>query len=435
LDGVLRVVLGAAATLVLTVFTGWATAEENWRLLVLLCLSTLTPVFIRWPVLGFGAYAFLLPFDTVSVISDTGGATVTKLVGMVAVATLLLVGITKRRLVTPPTVALFPCLLVLWAFLSIAWAVDISLTRALIQTIFSLLIMYLVAVSYPVSQEELTLVCVLTVLGGVVASSVGIIFGFEADAGHAVRGTLAISDQRANPNGVAQSLLLPLSVAIGMFLRSRRTWVLVGTLMGVAAIAYGMFMTMSRGSLVAVAAMVSLLLYRTRARSRMLLVVGILMAVIALMPELFFERITNVWTGDDSTGSGRTDIWAIGTQALESFGIIGAGLGNFPAVYDRYAYTPPLLPARGAHNIYLMTWVELGVIGLTLLSLAIVGHVRMGHRKAHDTTDATMATAVEATCFGFLIIALFGDPLWTKAFWMPWILTVWAARRMPSGDQ
>jgi O-antigen ligase len=424
-----RVLLATIALGGLGVLAGWVIAGENWHLVILMSLAMLTPILIRWPVaLGFGAYAFLLPFDSVSVISDTGGATLTKLLGVVAVGTLLMTGVTQRRLVPPPFVALFPFLLVLWALMSFAWALNLSASRAVIQTIFSLFIMYIVAASYRVSEKELEIVCVLTVFGGALAAFVGVVLGFGADAGPAVRGTLAIADQNANPNGVAQSLLLPLSAAVGMFLKSRRRWAIVMTLTGIAAIAYGIFLTMSRGSLVALIAMICFLIYRTRARSRMLLVTVVLIALIPLMPDLFFERIVNVWTGDDSTGAGRTDIWAVGVQGLNSFGILGAGIANFPVVYDKYAYTPPLLPARGAHNAYLMTWIELGIVGLAFLLLAIVGHLWTTYRKGSTFEVTVVAASIEAACFGFLVIALFGDPLWSKAFWMPWILIVWAAR-------
>jgi hypothetical protein len=34
--------------------------------------------------------------------------------------------------------------------------------------------------------------------------------------------------------------------------------------------------------------------------------------------------------------------------------------------------------------------------------------------------------ALEAACVGMLVSAFFGDRLWSKVFWLPWILLTWA---------
>jgi hypothetical protein len=33
--------------------------------------------------------------------------------------------------------------------------------------------------------------------------------------------------------------------------------------------------------------------------------------------------------------------------------------------------------------------------------------------------------AAEAGCYGLLVTAFFGDVMWTKFFWMPWIILAW----------
>jgi O-antigen ligase len=86
----------------------------------------------------------------------------------------------------------------------------------------------------------------------------------------------------------------------------------------------------------------------------------------------------------------------------------------------------------GAHNTFLMTWVELGVIGLILLAAALVGHLLLDVPDSRDSRHGPLAAAIKATCFGFLVVALAGDVLWQKAFWMPWILVIWASRLRPA---
>jgi O-antigen ligase len=146
------------------------------------------------------------------------------------------------------------------------------------------------------------------------------------------------------------------------------------------------------------------------------------------MPDLLFDRIGLVVTGEETTGAGRTEIWRVGLHALERFGWFGAGLSNFPVAYDRYAYTAPGDPSRGAHSIFLGTWVELGVVGLVFLLAVLFSHLRSGRGMKGSVSEMAFPAAIEAACFGFLVIAVFSDALWSKAIWMPWILTVWASR-------
>jgi O-antigen ligase len=428
-DGALPVGIAIVAAVGVGPVVVWAIAEESWRLLVLVSLAAVSPILVRWPItVAFGAYALMVPFDSVALVAETGGATITRLVGIVAAAVLLATGLIERRLVRPPLAALWVVLFFLWAVASLAWAVNLPLAQARLPTAVSMVAMYLVAVSFGASEREVTAVCVLTMLGGAVAATAGIVLGFEADTERAVRGTLAIAGREANPNGVAQSLLLPLSMAIGMLLASRRIWGRAVAVAGVCVIAAGIFLTMSRASLAAVALMIGVLLYRFRMRWQVLAVIGVLTALLPLMPDLFFQRVSDVFTGAETTGAGRTGIWEVGVRALERFGWFGAGLSNFPAVYDMYASTPPRGLSRGAHNTYLGTWVESGVVGLVFLLAAVVSHLRIVKRPNEGMSQAVLPAVCEAACFGFLVVAFFGDPLWTKAFWLPWILTVWASR-------
>jgi O-antigen ligase len=406
----------------------WAITEEAWRLLVLLLVIVVIPIALRWPIAAFGAYAFVVPFDSVAVVADTGGATITRLVGMLAAVVLLAAGVVQKRFIRPPLAALWIGVLFFWALVTLVWAVDFTLAQARLATAVSLISLYLVAVSFRVSENELKIVCVLTMLGGVLAATAGVLLGFEAEAPRAIRGTVALAGREANPNGVAQSLLLPLSIGVAMFVSSHRAGGKAIAALGIGAIASGIFLTMSRGSLVAVAIMTCVLLYRFRLRWQIITVVGIFAAILPFMPELFFERIGRVFSGEDATGAGRTEIWRIGIEALDRFGWLGAGLSNFPAAYDLYAYTAPGGLSRAAHNTFLSIWVELGILGLALFMAAIVAHLRLGARKAGRPSGVALQRAIEAACFGLLIIALFGDVQWKKAFWMPWILTVWASR-------
>ncbi|HJZ72627.1 MAG TPA: O-antigen ligase family protein [Vicinamibacterales bacterium] len=404
----------------------WLISEEYWRTLALLSLVGLLPFARRWPVtLVFGAYIFLIPFTSVAVVADSGGMTITKLIGVMAAGILLAVGLVERRLVAPPRAALWVFLLVLWAMVSLAWSVALESSVTRVPTALSLLSLYLVAVSFRVSERELRVVCLLAMVGGVMAATAGIILGFDADPGLRARGTLRVAEQAANPNGVAQSLLLPLSVGVAAFLISRSVWQKLLAIAAVGAIGAGILLTMSRGSLVAMIVMMCVWLFRVRVRWQVLLIIGALAALLPLMPDLFFLRVTNLITGEESTGAGRTEIWKVGLSLLQRVGWLGSGVDSFPTVYSVHGV--PGHPT-GAHNTLLSTSIELGVVGVVLLVLAVFSHLRMARASTSSMPGAAFAAAIEAACFGAVVTACFGDDLWTKTFWLPWILAVWSSR-------
>jgi O-antigen ligase len=426
IEGGTSLAVAVVAVVVMAPLVAWTISEEAWRLLVLVALAALSPIALRWPIsVAFGAYAFVLPFDTVSVIANTGGATASRLVGILAAAVLLAVGVVEGRLARPPRVALWVALLFGWGLLTMAWAVSADEAQKKLMSHISLVAMYFVAVSFRVTGKELRTVCVLTMLGGALAAVAGVISGFEADAPRATRATLSLGGIEANPNGVAQSLMLPVAMATGLFLAARTAMVRIVAAVGISAIAAAIFLTMSRASLLALAIMMCVFLYRFRVRWQIIAVAGLLVILLPFMPELFFDRIFRVFSGEDSTGAGRTEIWSVGLRALEEYIWFGAGRANFRTVYEDQVVGS----AKASHSTFLGTWVELGLVGLVFLVLIFIIHLRMAkglYRR--PLSETAFFVAIEAASVGFLVIAFFGDILWRKQVWMPWILMVWASR-------
>ena len=140
------------------------------------------------------------------------------------------------------------------------------------------------------------------------------------------------------------------------------------------------------------------------------------------MPAKFYERIDAVISGQDDTGSGRLDIWRIGLRAFERSGVLGAGLDNFPLLYQGY------VPGAGtsSHNMYLGVLIDLGVPGLAMMLAAIASGLLAVWRVRSAGHGSIALSALEAACIGTLMSGMFGDILWTKSFWLAWILLAWA---------
>jgi O-antigen ligase len=178
---------------------------------------------------------------------------------------------------------------------------------------------------------------------------------------------------------------------------------------------------MSRGGLLSVFAMAVVYAYRFRLKVWGLALISAATAALLLAaPSLFFQRIANAV---DSGGAGRTNIWKVGLVALKHYGIMGAGLGNFPAAFDHFAGEAAHFEGfdRGSHNIYLNVSVELGILGVILLVNALRTELR-GRKFADVISPFHAAVACEAAAWGMLVGGFFLDILWKKAFWLVWIL-------------
>lgn len=409
---------------------GWALAHEQWLIAGGLGLAALIPVFIRWPVVStFGLYAFLTTsFDSLPLLQ--GVSTLTRPVAVLAAGVLLIAGLMERRLVRPPSAAVWWTLFTVWAFLSIAWAINPQLPINRIPRALGLIVVYLVAVCFRPSRKELYWVCVLTVLGGAVAAGMGYLFGLEG--GMQGRGRLTIGDMDSNPNWLGRMVLLPLALAtaaaVGLRGAAQR-----GFAVGCAGLlAVGIYISMSRSALAGMIVVVMMLMYRLRARWQVLAACAVFLALSMTMPDRFYERVGAVVSGEDSTGSGRTEIWKVGLGALDQFWLFGAGLDNYVEVYRAE------LLGRGltSHNMYLGMWVELGIIGFMLMVAGLAAQLLALQRRLRTGKGGLVAIALEAAFFGMLVQMLFSDLLWTRTFWLTLTLMAWAAQahKLPWGQ-
>jgi O-antigen ligase len=413
---------------------GVALARENWLLVGLVAMVAFVPVLVRWPVVStFGLYAFIIPFESVTALSRTGGATLPRLLGLLAAVVLLTAGLVERRFSRPPLASLWWGLLMVWAILSVAWAIDPDHALQRLNTPISLFLLYLIAVSVKPSRKELYYVCLLVVAGGVAAAVAGYLFGVELGPRGIHRGRLVVGDQASNPNSLGAVLILPLALAAAGVVGSRNLMQKLLSIGAVCVIGAGVFITMSRGALLSIAVTMLVFVYRSKVRWQSLVAVAMLLAMAVALPQAYFERAGKVFTGEDATGAGRTRIWKEGIEALGQFGIFGAGHGNYTLTYN-LSDDHALGGGKGAHNTYLAAWVELGIPGLVLL-LAALGTYLWTLRKATRENAGVLLPAIEAAAFGILAGAFFADRLWSKSFWLLWILVTWAIHSLSESQQ
>lgn len=221
-----------------------------------------------------------------------------------------------------------------------------------------------------------------------------------------------------HPNMLAGFLVVGLLASVRlMFETKRRTW-----FAGSAALALGtwaILLTFSRGAwlgLVAGGLLILLLvlprLYRQRSTRRRFLATGVILLVITIGFALTFWPLLAARAG---VGEERVELRSIADRvvftqlaerAIREAPLLGVGTGNFPWRSAYYlAETDYDLRGDNVHNIYLLAWAELGIVGIGLLATAMIAGIATFTAAARRGGIET----IEITLFGaYIALALIG---------------------------
>lgn len=378
---------------------------------------------IRKPfIFPLGAYALLLPFDAVlSVTGHTQGATLTKILGVMTMLVLLLKGSFEKRFTRPNKVVFCWTSLVLYASLTILWAIDPAAALARIPTAIGLLALYLVASFYRITEKEWGTLKTAILLGGFLASIFAIYAYFSGQFfGPTQRATLMLGNRETNPNELGLSMLMPIAICIEMLFAGKKMEGRKFSLLVVfATVLFCVILSGSRGTMLSIGIIFAVYLFSSRRK----FTTALLFTSISL-PGIFFMLpfLTARWhKAYSSGGAGRLVIWHVGLKAFESYWITGAGLENFPFAYQKFiGYSRGFVRFyQASHNIYLNLAVEMGITGILILFWGLKGHYAL-IRSNNDSNkkDKVMLTAV---FWGMLAASFFDDFFWEKTMWLFWM--------------
>lgn len=416
----------------IVVLISWFIADAKLPYLVALSAPLLIYLSIARPfVFPFGAYVFLLPFDQLLSLEDlAGGSTLTKLLGVSTILVLLLKGSFEKKLQKPDSVTLLWISLVLYGSLSAAWAIEPQLTLGRLPTAFGLMLLYLVASSYKIQNNEIDTLKLFVLAGGLLASLLTI-YNFRS-LETAARASVQLGEGQAGLNQLPFDLLLSTSICIERILSGKRMMKVVFCIM-LGIILFSVIITGSRGALLGAGTIVIVYVLCTKRKlslGTILLVVAI--ALLAATPAFFVERLGEAL---ETGGAGRITIWSNGLRALENYWLIGAGLNNFAEAYREVAHFTPFSSGigRASHNIYLNIFVELGIAGFALMLWGIIKHHQAIRSKIIN--PGSHKIMLRAALCGMLVASFFLDTFWYKSFWVLWMMIVMYSRtaRMRTG--
>jgi O-antigen ligase len=382
-------------------------------------------------VFPFALFVLLVPFDNLLTLSSFG--TLTRFVAIACDGAIAFWFLRHRRALTPDRSLLAWSPLIVLGIASFGWASDPATGIPTLESLLSLFVLYALVSFMPVDLRTLRVILAAVVGGAVLAGAYG---GYLFRRGIDVSqdGRLFVGNHGANsidPNHFAAALLVPLFLAINGLISPSRWWIRAGSAAAAATIAIGIFVSGSRGAIVAAACMFLYMLWRSRRR---MILAGIAVATVALGLGAFGAIVQRFHEAAASGGAGRLGIWRVGLAAFMNHPIVGSGLGNFAVAYNNaflsVAAFSQMKIVEGArwsvapHNNVVWVAVELGILGV--IALLAGWWVQFKSLRIIPPDDAVypLRITLEAGVLGMFVCGFFLGTITYKYLWLCFMLVV-----------
>jgi O-antigen ligase len=418
----------------LAVLTGLVAGVDG-RLAILGALGVAF-VLIAFADLAFGLAIFMF-LGFIVVVPNFAGETISiiKLAALPLLLSWLAIVSTREGtagrnfIVAHPAVSLAMLLFLGWALLSIVWAEDANV--ALFSVFRYLLAIGLVLVVFAAvqTQRDVTIIIAAMVLGAACAAVYGLLNPPSTLPGQVER----LSGTLGNANELAGALVMGIGLTGGLVAIAKSA-LARGLALGVGALCLiAIFLTGSRGGLIALAAMLIAAVLLARGRRLPLTLATIAIAIVGIgyiataAPEASRDRVLH-----PGRGTGRIDIWTVGGRMVSANPVTGVGAGNFRVSSIHYLLEPGALPDSQyiadepsvAHNTYLEVLAELGIPGALLFVALILFFLGCSisalsrFRALGDRRMQGLTIAITASLIGLLAQYVFGSQQYARELWL-----------------
>ena len=288
--------------------------------------------------------------------------------------------------------------------------------------------LFLIVFSAVRTREQALLIVGAFVAGALVSATYGLIT--PVDPSESDR----LSGGAGNANETAAALVCGAVMAASLAVAARDNILVRTAAVAIAPLCvFGVFLTLSRGGLVALAAAgVAMVAVggRWRWATIGLLVVAMACTLVYFNAFVAPEARARVTTLEGSTG--RTDVWTVGWRMVEAEPLRGIGNGNFPNTSVHYLLEPGALTRtdfivdtpKVAHNMYLEVLAELGVIGMALFlgillfSLVCAVKAMRAFRESGDRQMEILSRGLFVALCALLASDFFGSRQYSKQLWL-----------------
>lgn len=213
-----------------------------------------------------------------------------------------------------------------------------------------------------------------------------------------------------NPNDFAALMIFPLGLCLAFLVAERLRTLRVLSFIGLAVIPMVVFMTQSRGAILALGGG-ALTYFALQGRGRLKAFLGfaaIAVVVATFAPSDVWSRLSSLKSASSSgkleeandrrSAEQRLEIWKVAWSVHEAFPITGVGWAGYPNAHMAFArrtgFDRIASGARDTHNTYLTVLAETGWIGLglwlTLIGLVVSKALRAMRRVRSYAAEYAM---------------------------------------------
>ncbi|MBN1630765.1 MAG: O-antigen ligase family protein [Thermoleophilia bacterium] len=319
-------------------------------------------------------FVFSIPWQ--DAVSIAGGTALTRIIGVVAFAVAFAACLIERKMKRPPFFVYVFFAFVVWQLLTYFWSVGPSTTLGSTLTLVQVFVMIWLITELCTAEKERIWLLEAFVLGCLVVCFLLVSAYARGEAADTYRystANLSLNDSaQFIAAGIAMAFIV---IASGRKAQIRRHAILMWVNTAYILIAlFSVVLTASRSGFIAtcIALVGAVFALRQVRLAQRLAWVVVIMGVFA---GVFFglsssealqantQRITfSADTASLETLTGRTEIWSTGGDLFREHPIGGMGAGTFvEAARER------LGESRAAHNVFVETAVETGIVGVLLL--------------------------------------------------------------------
>lgn len=244
-------------------------------------------------------------------------------------------------------------------------------------------------------------------------------------------GRIAWNGMFANPNDLAALLLFPLGLCAGVLFTERHKFVRYAAMGGIALIALIIFMTQSRGSILALGFFAAWAFLRQKKKARLIpVILGVGLVVVLFAPDSVWTRLANLKEAttsgqlmeaeDQGSAEQRFEIWKVAARITAANPVTGVGLGVYPYEHWKYArsslegFKKTARGLRDAHSSYLTAMAETGIPGFIFwfgcfLSAFLAANKARRLIKASDPGTERLIFFAQLGMMAFGLAAIFGS--------------------------
>ena len=246
----------------------------------------------------------------------------------------------------------------------------------------------------------------------------------------ATQGRVAWNNLFLNPNDYAALMIFPLGLCVVLFMSERSKLIKQLTFIGLAVLPMIIFMTQSRGAIVALAAgAFAYFVLQGKGRAKSLLAIGAIAVVVVIFaPSGVWTRLSSLKSAtesgnlssanDNRSAEQRFEIWKVAWSVHKAFPITGVGWGAYPNAHSDFSRRSGIEAlargARDAHNTYLTLLGETGWIGFTLwasmIATIVMSAVRAMQRiRAYAPEYALQLKLMLLSLLSYAVCGMFGS--------------------------